>query len=134
MLVRRWLLAASFAILGAALIGLIAGGTHPDRFALVALIFAACTLGPLLALGWLVFVSPTTVPQDKHRQDSVEARWSDTAAAGAWRDTVIATSAVLVVVSIFGYQWRTSYVLLGVVVVAMLSLAIRHAALSQKEG
>lgn len=52
-------------------------------------------------------------------------RTSDTAGSKAWRDSVIIVAAVLVVVSIFGWQWRTSYVLLGVLAVLYLARGIR---------
>lgn len=134
MILRRWLLAIALAVLLAAAGGLIAGAVNAEHFALTAVVFAVLMLGPLIALGWALFVAPKTVDSPADNPDTIEARWSQQAAAGAWRDTITATSAVLVLVAIFGFQWHTTFVLLGVVLIAMASLVVRSLLLRHQEG
>ena len=57
---------------------------------------------------------------------------NDRASSAAWRDTVMITGAVLVVVAFVGVQWPTSYVLLGVIVVALLTQAVRQILVSRE--
>mgnify|MGYP001294633986 CR=1 FL=1 len=57
---------------------------------------------------------------------------NDRASSAAWRDTVMITGAVLVVVAFVGVQWPTSYVLLGVIVVALVTQAVRQILVSRE--
>lgn len=54
------------------------------------------------------------------------------AGARAWRDTVLGVAIVLAVVSIFGYQWRTSWVLVGVLALAFIARGV-HVLLAARQ-
>lgn len=114
--------------------GLVAGWVRDDQFWLVAGVFAACTLGPAIALGWFVFVSSHTVRPDPRAEDGVEARWVERASAGSFIDLVVAAGAGLTVSSLLDLDLSGRLVLLGVVVGAGADAAVRYAVLSRRES
>lgn len=155
-MMRRRLLAVCSAIVLAVAIGVIAAGANPEAYLLTLAAVAAVLAVPLTVLGWVLFGSaPTGVGAVTARATAAgsakgaaratrtragggarglsgDPGWSDRATAAAWRDTVIATSVVLVVVAFVGIEWRTSYVLLGVVVLALLAQGVRQVQVSRQ--
>lgn len=114
--------------------GAVAGWVRSDEFWLVAVVFAICTLGPAVALGWLVFVSGHTVQPDPHVEDSVEARWVERACAGAFVDLVIAAGVALTLTSVLDLDVPGGLVLLAVVAGAGLDSVLRYAVISRRES
>lgn len=125
---RAGLLAAG--ITAAAGIG--AGLVRGDDFWLAAGVFGAAALGPALALGWLLFVSDHTVPQDAHAEDSVERRWAEQAGAGAFLDVVIASGVTLTLLSVLDVGISATGVLTLLVVLALADSAVRYAVVSRR--
>jgi len=133
-------LAACFGIALAVAIGVIAAGANPQNHGWTLIAVAGVLVVPLAVLGWFLVGAldgPTAQPEPVRRgrprsgKDAAVAaqrELNDRASSAAWRDTVMITGAVLVVVAFVGVQWPTSYVLLGVIVVALLSQAARQIA------
>jgi hypothetical protein len=126
---------AGFVALAASLgTGAAAGWVRSDEFWLVAAVFAACTLGPAIALGWLVFVSGHTVQTDPHVEDSVEARWVERACSGAFIDLVIAAGVALTLTSVLDLHVPGGVVLLAVVIGAGADSVLRYGVISRRES
>ncbi|MEN3122340.1 hypothetical protein [Janibacter sp. LM] len=126
--------AGALALLVAAVAGAVAGWVRADEFWPVAVVFAACTLGPAIALGWLVFVSGHTVQPDPHVEDSVEARWVERACSGAFVDLVLAAGVALTLTSVLDMDLPGGLVLLAVVVAAGVDATRRYAVISRRES
>ncbi|WP_434080551.1 hypothetical protein [Sanguibacter sp. Z1732] len=156
-MMRRRVPAVCSAIVLAVAVGVIAAGANPGAYLLTLAVVAGVLAVPLTVLGWILFGSAPTGggagtratgagsakgaargagsrPGGGPRGSADDPGWSDRATAAAWRDTVIATSVVLVVVAFLGVQWRTSYVLLGVVVLALLAQAVRQVQIGRERG
>ncbi|KRE39355.1 hypothetical protein ASG73_03240 [Janibacter sp. Soil728] len=114
--------------------GAVAGWVRSDEFWLVAVVFAVCTLGPAIALGWLIFVSGHTVQPDPHVEDSVEARWVERACSGAFIDLVVAAGVALTLTSVLDLEVPGGLVLLAVVAGAGIDAVLRYAVISRRES
>lgn len=118
---RAWPLGICFGVLIALVVGVLAGRANPDAFVLTAVIAGAVALVPGSILGraalGVMIPDPDAEqsPRDKTQAVELAYRRRVAATAAAWRDTLMAVGLVLMVVAFFGYQWPTSYVLLGVV-------------------
>lgn len=115
-----------------ALAGLVAGLVRGDDGWVAAGVFAAAAAGPALALGWLLFVSDHTVPQDAHAEDSVERRWAEQAGAGAFLDVVIAAGVALTLLSLLDVVVSSTVVLVLVLALALADSALRYAVVSRR--
>ena len=87
---------------------------------------------PFGALLWLLLVDRDTLTgAPKNVEDSVEFRWSERAAAGVFRDLLLALGVGAAVLSILqittglAFQWPLSLVLAGVLILAMADFGIR---------
>lgn len=122
-MIGRWTATIALALLGAGGIGALAGSFNPDHFMLTAIVFAACTVTPLGALGWMVFLMPKT---PESAEDNVEHHWAAKAAGGAFTDLIVLLSAGLAAVSISGIALDTPMVLLVLLTVAMSDFGLRY--------
>lgn len=125
--------AGLFTLAVAVTAGAVAGWVRSDEFWLVATVFAVCTLGPAIALGWLIFVSGHTVQPDPHVEDSVEARWVERACSGAFVDLVVATGLALTLTSVLDLEVPGGLVLLAVLAGAGIDAVLRYAVISRRE-
>lgn len=73
-------------------------------------------------------------PGETHPEESVERRWFDKAAAGAFVDVLLVTSLALGLVSIYDLTVDGLDVLLAVVVLAVLAVAARYVVISRRES
>lgn len=126
--------AGLLALVTSATAGGVAGWAHGERFWLVAGVFAACTLGPAIAMGWLVFVSGHVVEPDSHVEDSVESRWMERATAGAFVDVVIAAGVALTLTSLLDLDVPGRLVLLALLGGAGADTVLRFRVLSLREA
>lgn len=122
----RWSLATLTGVAVAAVVGLLAWLLSPVAPALSGVVFAASALPFGLALGWIILVSPKTVPESPHASDSAEVSWLNTALAGTANDIVIVVGLALTAVSITRAELPTALVLLGVLLVAFASTTARY--------
>lgn len=142
---QRSALAASFAVVLAVVTGVIAAGANSEDYLLTLAVVAGVLLVPMAVLGWFLAAAlgsgsktgggGRSQGQARSGQRHNAARRGavaddlaikEQASAAAWRDTMVITGVVLVVVAIVGVQWPTSWVLLGVLVVAMLTQSGRQ--------
>lgn len=110
----------------AVVVGLIARAVRVDEGWGSAIVFAAMTAGPLLALAWLVLVSRHTVPEDPHAEDSVERAWMTRATSGALLDVVVLAGVALAAISILDTDIAARTVMAVVLVTAMGDTAVRY--------
>src|SRR5690625_1239310 len=138
---RRLLLTASFALALALPVGVIAAAANPGHYWLTRLLVTAAMALALGVLGWHLFGGggpwgPASGaglasgqrsgrPPVAAREQQAEAA-ADRASAEALRDTKIIVAAVLLVVAFTGWVWDTSWVLVGVLVVAFGTQAVRQ--------
>lgn len=86
----RWAAAISLGLAAAALLAAVVvlpgwpGVPDGPSTLLTFVIYAACFVAPCLALGWFVLVSPVTVQEDPHAEDTVENQWVRRAGFGAF--------------------------------------------------
>lgn len=119
----------------AAAVGLaaaVAAAGPSERFLATLLVFGFSFWMPFGALLWLLLVDRDTLTgAPKNVEDSVEFRWSERAAAGVFRDLLLALGVGAAVLSILqittglAFQWPLSLVLAGVLILAMADFGIR---------
>ena len=97
-------------------------------------IFAACTVGTFFALGWVLFVSKYTVEEDPHAEDNIERRWYDKATSGAFQDILTTGGIALVVLSITRVEISGVSVLLLLLILSMISVAVRFWAARRRDS
>lgn len=110
----------------AAAIGGVASVFYRDNPWMAFSVFAACGIGPMVALTWFVFVSKYTVEPDPHSEDNIESQWYNGAAAGAFHDLLIAGGLSLFVVSITQWDLSGQTALLLILLLMMFSFAVRY--------
>lgn len=90
-------------------------------------IFAFLTLPACVLLPWAVVVDRTTLRGAlKRPEDSVESRWYDTAAQGAFHDTITVTGLALAMLAVTDTRIDAVFALSGVIAIAALSTSIRY--------
>lgn len=121
--------------LGAAcLISALAMVFRQDNPWLTFAVFAGCTIGPCLALSWFVFVSKYTVIPDKHAAESVESRWYERAASGAFHDMLLACGLGLTVLSVTRMDFTASNALMFVLILCGVDTLVRYRVISRREA
>ncbi len=128
-----WAKSLAFGVVLAASLGLIAALVRGGDFWLTAGVFALCTLGPATGFGMLGFLG-LDGPEEEHAEESIERRWFDRSASGAFLDVLLASSVALAIVSVFDVSVEGIDALLGVVVLAMVSSVIRYLVISRRES
>ena len=128
-----WAKAITVGVFVAGVIGVIAALARGGDFWLTVAVFALCTLGPATGFGMLAFLG-LDGPQEEHAEESIERRWLDKAASGAFVDVFLASSVALAIVSTFDVSVEGIDVLIGVVLLAMIAPAVRYVVLSRRES
>lgn len=132
--VGRQITAVLVAVVAAAAVGLAAGAARGEQFWLAAVVFALCSLPVLVALGWAVLVSPPGAGAEVHAEENVERRWLATAQEGAFLDLLTTAGVALAAVSISGLQVGAAPVLTGIVLLAMVDVAVRYRLMARRES
>ena len=109
-------------------------GFSPQRPLLGAAIVAALTALPLCALAWAFLVDRDSLKGAAARpEESVETRWYDASAAGAFHDLLIVAGLGTAVLFLTPLQIDGSIALLAVTVAGMLSMGVRYT-VSRRRG
>lgn len=122
-----YVLAATFGVVVAAGIGMLAGFFKPDSFWLVFAVTTAFTSFASYMLGWVLFVSKHTVTEDPHRDENVESHWLERAGAGAFLDVFVAAGLGAAALSITGLELQADLALLAMGVLMMVDVLLRYA-------
>lgn len=123
----RWMLAIIVGLIVAAITGGLAWALSPVAPELSGIVFASAALPLGLTLGWVITVAPKTVPADAHAAESVESSWLSQALGGTSTDIVLVVGLALTAVSLTRVEVPTQLVLLGILLLAFASTAIRYA-------
>jgi hypothetical protein len=109
-------------------------GFSPQRPLLGAAIVAALTVLPLCALAWAFLVDRDSLKGAAARpEESVESRWYDASAAGAFHDQLIVAGLGTAVLFLAPLEIDGSVALLAVTVAGMLSMGVRYT-VSRRRG
>lgn len=101
---------------------------------LVVAIGIACMMPVLTMLAWALLVDFSTVKGRADRlEDSVENHWAREASSGMGLDMLLTLGLTTTVVSIGGFSLPTDNLLLGLLLIAMSSFAIRYL-IAQRKG
>nr|WP_296773623.1 hypothetical protein [Rhodococcus sp. (in: high G+C Gram-positive bacteria)] len=122
----RWLLAL---VTGLATTAAVTAATWiftTESPAFAASIFGLCALPAGLAIGWIVFVAPSTTPHQGPSDDDVESRWLNAALSGTATDLVCTVGLALTAVSVTGAEPPTQLLLIGLLLVAVASCSLRY--------
>lgn len=107
--------------IGAAAFKVAANPTGPYRWAAVA-ILAACLVGPLIALVWMLIVDRSSLPgATAHPEQAVEHHWHSLAATNTFLITIAAAGIGAAVTS-----GNVSFVLAGIVVFEFLVYGVSY--------
>lgn len=102
-------------------------GFSPQRPLLGAVIVAALMALPMCALAWAFLVDRDSLAGAANRpEESVESRWYDNAAAGAFHDVLIFSGLGAAVLFLTPLEIEGSLGLLAVSVAAMASTGVRY--------
>nr|NLD39822.1 hypothetical protein [Actinomycetales bacterium] len=102
------------------------GGTGEDPVLTIAIIALAVAL-PAIALIYAIVVDRETIKGAVARpEDSVEARWYEQAAFGAFTDLLLLSGIGAVVASFLRWEAEVNLVLGGLLLVAFVSFGIRY--------
>lgn len=129
-----YVLSVLMALVLASIVGAVASVFYSENRVLGFVIFAACTVGTFFALGWVLFVSQYTVVEDPHAEDNIEHRWYDKATSGAFHDILTTGGIALVVLSITRVEISGVSVLLVLLILAMISVAVRFWAARRRDS
>ncbi|MBD2762522.1 MULTISPECIES: hypothetical protein [unclassified Candidatus Sulfotelmatobacter] len=129
-----YVLSVLMALVLASLVGAIASVFYDENRVLGFVIFAACSVGTFFVLGWVLFVSTYTVAEDPHAEDNIEHRWYDRATSGAFHDILTTAGIALVVVTITRIEVSGVSVLLLLLILAMISCAVRFWAARRRDS
>lgn len=129
-----YVLSVLMALVLASIVGAIASMFYNENRVLGFVIFAACTAGTFFALGWVLFVSTYTVAEDPHAEDNIEHRWYDKATSGAFHDILTTCGVALVVLTITRIDVSGVSVLLLLLILAMISCAVRFWAAKRRDS
>ena len=111
----------------AALFGAAGAILRPEAPLLFGVILGLCLWGPSLALVWALVVDRSTLRGAvRDPEESVASSWYERAAGGAFQDTLTAAGLALAVVAIWRLEFTATLALLGVVLFAMGSFAVRY--------
>ena len=109
-------------------------GFSPQRPLLGAAVVAALTALPLCALAWAFLVDRDSLRGAAARpEESVESRWYDASAAGAFHDLLIVAGLGTSVLFLTPLEIDGSVALLAVTVAGMLSMGMRYT-VSRRRG
>jgi hypothetical protein len=109
-------------------------GFSPQQPLLGAAVLAAAAVAPLTGLAWAILVDRNTLKEATARpEESVESRWYDTSAAGAFHDLLIVVGLATAVLFLTPLEIDGSSALLWVLIVGMLSVGVRYA-VNQRRG
>lgn len=122
----RWLLSLLTGFATAAAIAAATWTFTTAEPALAASVFGLCSLPAGVAIGWIVFVAPSTTPRQGPSDDDVESRWLNAALSGTATDLVCAVGLALAAVSITGTEPPTQLLLIGLLLVALASCSLRY--------
>lgn len=129
-----YVLAVVTSLVLASIVGAVASVFYDENRLLGFVIFAACTAGTFFALGWVVFVSKYTVEPDAHAEDNIESKWYAKATSGAFHDVITTAGIALVVLSISRLEVSGDTVLLLILILAMVSFAVRFWAAKRRDS
>lgn len=102
-------------------------GFAPQRPLLGAVVVAALMVLPMCALAWAFLVDRDSLKGAAPRpEESVESRWYDAAAAGAFHDLLIFSGLGAAVLFLTPLEIDGSVGLLAVTILAMLSTGVRY--------
>lgn len=115
-------------------ISLLSGVAKGEHALLFATLIAFAMSWSLVALAWALVVDRLTIIDALAKpEESIESMWLDTAMAGAMRDILIITGISLTVISIFGIKFDATWALIGVILIAFFSTAVRYL-MAKKRG
>lgn len=120
-----YVMSALLALVLASVVGAIASVFYDENRWLAFVIFAVCTAGTFFALGWVLFVSKYTVESDEHAEDNIEHRWYEKATSGAFHDIITTAGIAVFVLSITRLEVSGVTVLMLILVLAVVSFAVR---------
>jgi hypothetical protein len=120
------MLAVAFGAVAAIAVALVVGATNPEDFWLAAGIGALCAAYPAFSLGARLFVTNNTVTVDARGEESVELTWMRQAAAGAFRDVLLTTIVMAVVVMLWKPDLDPLVVLLVLIGLSAADAGLRY--------
>ncbi len=131
-------------IIGSAVVGLglaVGAGAlfafvaYPQARILAWSVFSAGLFPVLTAACWALAVDRSTLrsaPRDP--EQSIESRWYDSAAQGAFHDLLVAAGLATAIFAVLNVEAPVSLVLGAVLLLTMLSFAVRYLWLKRAEG
>ncbi|MGB3328038.1 MAG: hypothetical protein WBA46_03735 [Thermomicrobiales bacterium] len=116
---RHAVVSAGIAVIGAAIVGALAGTMREDQFWVVFAVFAGTTLVPIFGLAWMA--TATWLGDDSSMMepspDSIEHEWTKDAAVAALRDVIVVLTVASVLTAVFDIGHVPAYVFLVVAMV-----------------